>query len=57
MWDINYDTFFEDCDEVFKDFLADYGFVDGGGMKKIMRNSIKVSIGFWKSICYQFFLG
>lgn len=31
MWDIGYDTFFKDCDEVFKDFLARYGFIDAGG--------------------------
>ena len=29
--DIGYDTFFKDCDEVFKDFLAGYGFEDIGG--------------------------
>ncbi|RKF03587.1 hypothetical protein C8N26_1977 [Tenacibaculum lutimaris] len=31
MWDLDYNTFFEDCDEVFKDFLAKYGFKDIGG--------------------------
>ncbi|MFL0133204.1 hypothetical protein [Tenacibaculum maritimum] len=31
MWDVDYDTFFEDCDEVFKEFLAKYGFIDAGG--------------------------
>ncbi len=28
---IDYDTFFKDCDEVFKDFLESYGFEDIGG--------------------------
>ncbi|CAA0255500.1 conserved hypothetical protein [Tenacibaculum maritimum] len=31
MWDVDYDTFFKDCDEVFKEFLAKYGFIDAGG--------------------------
>ncbi|MCD9586213.1 hypothetical protein LVK03_14160 [Tenacibaculum maritimum] len=31
MWDVDYDTFFRDCDEVFKEFLAKYGFIDAGG--------------------------
>ncbi|WP_407277500.1 hypothetical protein R5O20_06875 [Tenacibaculum maritimum] len=31
MWDVDYDTFFKDCDDVFKEFLAKYGFIDAGG--------------------------
>ena len=44
--DIGYDTFFKDCDEVFKDFLAGYRFedieVDEEDYEKFYKNKHKI---------------
>ncbi|WP_422091804.1 hypothetical protein [Tenacibaculum ovolyticum] len=41
MDDIGYDAFFKDCDEVFKDFLSDYGFEDAGGDEEYYKKFYK----------------